>query len=142
MKCAFCEIPEIKERTIIKNDLVWAFPTNMPIVPGHTLICPIRCVSKIEDLTPEELKAVLHLHVELKKKLAAAFGAKGFNYAWNEERCAGQTVPHFHLHMLPRKEGDSGVYEYEPRKFLYRPGSRETSPEAELRAVAKLIRDS
>jgi hypothetical protein len=42
--------------------------------------------------------------------------------------------------MLPRKHGDSGVVEYEPRKFLYRPGSREATPEQELQAIAELIK--
>lgn len=53
---------------------------------------------------------------------------------------AGQTVPHFHLHIVPRKQGDAGILEYEPRKFLYRPGSREEGPEAELQSVAAQIR--
>jgi diadenosine tetraphosphate (Ap4A) HIT family hydrolase len=43
------------------------------------------------------------------------------------------------LHIVPRKEGDDGISEYEPRKFLYRPGERETSPEEELIEVARQI---
>ncbi|MBI4150334.1 hypothetical protein HY488_02940, partial [Candidatus Woesearchaeota archaeon] len=53
---------------------------------------------------------------------------------------AGQNISHLHLHIIPRKGGDAGITDYEPRKFLYRPGSRETSPENELRDVAALIR--
>lgn len=142
MGCAFCEIPEIKEREIIRNDLVWAFPTNTPIVPGHVLICPIRCVALFDDLTDDEKTAIFDLRDQLKQALGDSFEAEGFNYAWNEGKVAGQSVPHFHLHMLPRKEGDEGITEYEPRKFLYRPGVRATTPEAELREVAKLIKDN
>ncbi len=140
MKCAYCEIPAIQERAIIKNDLVWAFPTNIPIVPGHILIAPVRCVATFEELTPEEVAAVFDLLSKLKKALVKVFSAEGFNYAWNEGKLAGQSVPHFHLHVLPRKSGDTGIVEYEPRKFLYRPGEREESPDVELQKVAALIK--
>ncbi len=76
----------------------------------------------------------------VKGALKKSFGAEGFNHAWNEGVLAGQSVPHFHLHVVPRIEGDTGVLKYEPRDFLYRPGSREASPEAELQAVAGMIR--
>ncbi len=140
--CAYCEIPEIKERAIVKTDLVWAFPTNIPIVPGHILIAPVRCVAKFEDLTKEEKGAIFDLLNKLTQALTKTFDAEGFNYAWNEGKLAGQSVPHFHLHVLPRKEGDTGITQYEPRQFLYRPGSREESPEAELRAVSELLKKS
>ena len=139
--CVYCEIPAIKERMIIGNDLAWAFPTNIPIVPGHVLIAPIRCVALFEDLTDNEKKAIFDLRNKLKQAMIKLFQAEGFNYAWNENEIAGQSVPHFHLHMLPRREADSGTTEYEPRKFLYRPGSREQSPEDELRAISELIRN-
>jgi len=140
MNCAFCELPVIKNRTIATNDLAWAFPSNMPIVPGHTLIVPKRCVAKISDLTSDELTAIMTLRDKITKSLSKTFGAQGFNYAWNEEKLAGQSVPHFHLHIVPRKENDTGIYEYEPRKFLYRPGERESSPEEELQSVSELIK--
>ncbi|MBI3888535.1 HIT domain-containing protein [Candidatus Nomurabacteria bacterium] len=138
--CVFCTNPGVKEREIIRNELAWAFPTNIPIVPGHVLICPIRCVDDFNDLTQEEVLAIFDLQKKLKKAFKKVFGAEGFNYAWNEAEVGGQAVPHFHLHMLPRKEGDTGITEYDPRKFLYRPGSRETSPDEELDAVVKEIK--
>jgi len=53
----------------------------------------------------------------------------------------GQSVPHFHLHIVPRKEGDQGVYQYEPREFLYRPGPRTiSSPHEELNGVVEMIK--
>lgn len=141
IRCVFCELPEIKNRgLIVQNNLAWAFPTNIPIVPGHLLIVPNRCVAKVEDLTASELTAIFELVFKLKPVLAKLFGATGFNFAWNDGISGGQSVPHFHLHMIPRKEGDSGILGYDPRKFLYRPGSREPSPEEELSAVARLIK--
>ena len=140
--CAFCTKPEIQGRVIYKDELVFAFPTYIPITPGHTLLCPVRCVSTISELTAEELLALFALRERITSGLKRAFGAEGFNYAWNENEIAGQDVPHLHLHVVPRKQGDTGITEYEPRKFLYRPGSREPSPERELQAVAELVRQA
>jgi histidine triad (HIT) family protein len=138
-KCTYCTRPEVKARTIIKNELAFAFPTYIPITLGHTLICPLRCVSAAEELTTDELLAIFDLQRKLNPTLKKAFDVNGFNYAWNEGSSAGQDVPHFHLHMVPRKEGDGGIYEYDPRKFLYRPGSREKTPEDELKKVVAHI---
>ncbi len=140
LSCAFCDQPEIRARTVIENDFAFAFPTNIPIVPGHLLIAPKRCTATFEELTPEEVADVFELVTKLRPVLVKTFGAEGFNFAWNEGKLSGQSVPHYHLHMLPRKEGDTGVLEYEPRKFLYRPGSREPTPEAELLEVSRVIR--
>ncbi len=140
--CVYCTNTEVKSREIIRNEYAWAFPTNIPIVPGHILISPIRCVAKFEDLTPEEVSAIFDLREKLRASLIKSFDAEGFNYAWNEGKLAGQSVPHFHLHMLPRKTGDTGILEYEPRKFIYRPGERETSPEQELQEIVSLIRNN
>ena len=118
--CVYCTNAEVKAREIIRNEYSWAFPTNIPIVPGHILISPIRCVAKFEDLTKEEISAIFDLLNKIKKSLVKAFNAEGFNYAWNEGKLAGQSIPHFHLHVLPRKTGDTGILEYEPRKFIYR----------------------
>lgn len=134
--------PEIRERIIIENNLAFAFPTNIPIVVGHVLICPKRQVSKIEDLNDDELQAIFDLQKKMKMAMMRIFAAEGFNYAWNEGPVAGQSVGHFHLHMLPRKKGDTGVLEYEPRKFLYRTGDRAESPAQELVEVAELLKSA
>jgi histidine triad (HIT) family protein len=140
--CAFCTIPAIRGREIVRTELAWAVPTNMPIVPGHVLILPIRCVATFEELTLEEQHAIFALQSQIVHSLKKTFGAEGFNFAWNQEKIAGQSVPHFHLHIVPRKVGDTGIYQYEPRQFLYRPGVRDVSPEEELQNVAEMIRDN
>lgn len=132
--------PRIAERIVLKNKLAFCFLNRMPIVPGHVLICPIRCVEICEDLTDDEWKEILDLKSQVSRMLKNALGAEGFNFAWNVGENAGQTVPHFHLHVVPRKVGDSGILEYEPRVFLYRPGSRAISPEEELKQMVTLIK--
>ncbi len=140
--CVFCTKIEVREREIIGNKLAWAFPTNIPIVPGHILIVPRRCVATYGDLTEKERIAIEKIRIKIIKALKKTFKAEGFNYAWNENKVAGQAVPHFHLHVVPRKKGDAGILEYDPRKFLYRPGSREITPEKELEKVCEKIRKS
>ena len=136
----FTTLPEIKERSFVENETAWAFLTNIPITPGHSLVAPKRVVESMEDLTEQEVHDIFALTALVKNALRETFGAEGFNFAWNEGKDYGQSVPHFHLHIVPRTKGDEGITEYEPRKFLYRPGSREASPEAELAAVADEIR--
>ena len=131
---------DISDRIIVKKDLVFAFPAIMPILPGHILVCPCRPVAQLEELLPEEMLALLQLITDIKNALKQALGSTGFNIAWNENLVAGQTVPHLHVHIVPRSKDDSGIADYEPRKFLYRPGSREDSPIEELQSIAKLIR--
>jgi len=141
MPNSFNEFEDVKKRIIIENDLAYAFPTNMPIVPGHILIVTKRQVQAIEKMTEDEIMSVLDLAEQLKPALKEIFSATGFNHAWNEGKDAGQSIAHFHLHLIPRKPNDTGIHQYDPRKFLYRPGSREISPEKELQEVAKLIRE-
>lgn len=138
----FIDDPTITQRMVAENELAFAFLGKMPIVPGHTLVCPKRMVAKSEDLTFEEWRDILALKELICSKLKNALDAEGFNFAWNEGEMAGQSVPHFHLHILPRKLGDAGIMQYEPRLFLYRPGTRATSPQEELASLAKILRDA
>jgi diadenosine tetraphosphate (Ap4A) HIT family hydrolase len=140
--CPYCTLPEIEERVLAKNDLAFAFLTYQPITPGHSLISPTRCVAKAEDLTEDEWRAILDLKKKVRGALIKTFASTGFNYAWNENKTAGQSVPHFHLHVVPRKDGDTGIYKYDPRSFIYRTEGRPITPEKELQEVAELIRDN
>lgn len=138
VKILFGEI-DITHRLITATDQAFAFPSKMPILPGHTLVCPRRIMEKFEELTIEELNALFSLVANVKVALTKEFGATGFNIAWNEGSVAGQTVPHLHIHIVPRGPNDKGIAEYEPRQFLYRPGVRQPSPAEELRDVAEIL---
>ncbi len=140
MSCQFCNNSDVQSRLIYQDDLIIVFPTNIPITPGHTIICPVRHISKIDELSDQELLAIKSFLVKLKNGLKKSLGAEGFNIAWNEGEAAGQAVDHLHLHVVPRHAGDQGIYNYEPREFLYRPGSREISPDQELQDIARLIK--
>ncbi len=139
MSCDFCE-NNLIDRTIFCDEVTMAFLTITPIVPGHVLVCPVRHIAKIDELTGNEWDALRKTIEKMKVVLQKARGATGFNIAWNEGKDAGQSVPHLHVHIVPRQPGDAGIYEYEPRKFLYRPGSRAESSSAELADLARLLR--
>jgi len=142
MSCPFCEREDVKERIIIQNDLAFAFPTNIPITLGHTIITPKRCVKNLAQLTSEERSAILLLSDQIMKALAETYDAEGFNCAWNQGNLAGQSVQHFHLHIIPRKEGDTGLLGYDPRSMLYRTGDREPSSQGSLMEVTNKIKKS
>ena len=134
--------PEIIQRMVAENQCAFAFLNKMPILPGHVLICPKQPVVLSSELTAEMWSDILKIKEVVCDKLQKVLQAKGFNFAWNEGAVAGQTVSHFHLHIVPRKENDAGVAQYEPRVFLYRPGSRADAPKEELISLSKELRES
>lgn len=133
---------DISERLIAENKHAFAFLNKMPILPGHTLICPKQPFCYSEELSQEIWVDLFELKKIVCEKLKKAIHAQGFNFAWNEGSVAGQTVAHFHLHVVPRKTDDSGIVEYEPRVFLYRTGARADSPKEELIAFSKILREA
>jgi diadenosine tetraphosphate (Ap4A) HIT family hydrolase len=94
IECQYCNDKSTRNlRRITHNNLAQAFLTNAPVVPGHTLIIPYRCVAKIDDLVPEELIAIFALIDVIKPTLRDVFDAYGFNYAWNEGGGGGTDRP-------------------------------------------------
>jgi len=136
----FTELKEIQDRRFTENALAFAVLTNIPITPGHSLIIPKRTVANFAELTDQEVLAIHDLTTEVMTLLQLEFEAEGFNCAWNQGADYGQSIPHYHLHIVPRTPGDQGVYDYDPRKFLYRPGSRAVTPEEELNLLAAKLK--
>ena len=75
-------------RVFAENDLAFAFPTNIPITPGHSLVVPKRVVATIDELTAEEMVAMHQLTVIVKNALKQAVGADGTPYGAAPPRCA------------------------------------------------------
>lgn len=137
----FTESVEIQQRRFAENDLAFVILTNIPITPGHSLIIPKREIANFAELTSHELLAIHDLTKEVMGLLELEFQAEGFNCAWNQGADYGQSVLHYHLHVVPRTAGDQGIYQYDPRQFLYRPGSREVTPEKELELLATKLKE-
>lgn len=77
-----------------------------PIVPGHVLVIPKRVVPLLKDLTEEEYNDIWKTVRLVQKMLGQKYGSDAFNVAVQDGKGAGQSVPHVHVHILPRKEGD------------------------------------
>ena len=140
--CPFCDQKNIEDRVITKNEFAVAFPSIKPIGVAHLLIIPKRHAEVFDDLSQEEQQAVFNLATQLRKALKKTFNVNGFNCAWNEGETSGQSVPHFHFHLIPRAEDDTSMYGYEPREFLYRRPLSNNTPEQELAEIAELIKSN
>lgn len=76
-----------------------------PVAPGHALVYPIRHVDRLVDLTGQEVIDALYL-IEVAQHAADVHEAEDFTIAVNDGPLAGRTVPHLHVHVIPRRAGD------------------------------------
>ena len=102
--CPFCALPP--ERIIDSNDLALVIRDGYPVSPGHTLVIPKRHIGSWFEITHEEQSAMLNLLERTKAGLEEEFKPDGYNIGINDGPTAGQTVPHLHMHLIPRYEGD------------------------------------
>ena len=105
-ECPFCPIPQ--NRIIDSNEMGFVIRDGFPISPGHTLIIPKRHVGSFFEISQEERDALLGLLDQAQKVLDTELNPDGFNIGINDGPSAGQTVPHLHIHLIPRFKGDQG----------------------------------
>ncbi len=103
--CPFCD-PGILGATFLETEHFRAVYNISPILPGHSLVIPKWHVASYMDLTAPELTEMMLLIQRGCRVLENVFQTKGFNLALQEELIAGQSVPHLHFHIIPRKTGD------------------------------------
>lgn len=96
------------ETWITANEAAFAIFDNFPVTPGHVLVVTRRLVSNWFEATQAEQAAVISLVNEVKSILDERLKPKpdGYNVGFNAGEAAGQTVPHLHLHVIPRYKGD------------------------------------
>jgi diadenosine tetraphosphate (Ap4A) HIT family hydrolase len=102
--CPFCALD--RSRVVAENEYGVAIRDAFPVSPGHTLVISRRHVESLFALSPEEQSSVLRLLGETKQRLDEDFRPDGFNIGVNDGPAAGQTVPHLHVHLIPRYRGD------------------------------------
>eukprot|EP00240_Pyramimonas_obovata_P007076 CAMPEP_0118936010 /NCGR_PEP_ID=MMETSP1169-20130426/15954_1 /TAXON_ID=36882 /ORGANISM="Pyramimonas obovata, Strain CCMP722" /LENGTH=160 /DNA_ID=CAMNT_0006879099 /DNA_START=298 /DNA_END=780 /DNA_ORIENTATION=- len=94
------------EQVFASTELSLALVNLKPVVPGHVLIIPKRVVLRFQDLDPQEVTDMWMLAQRVGSKLEPHFDASSLTFAIQDGSAAGQTVPHVHIHILPRKFGD------------------------------------
>jgi diadenosine tetraphosphate (Ap4A) HIT family hydrolase len=103
--CAFCTLPA--ERYLGENEhAVWILDAH-PVSPGHSLIAPKRHVESFFETTPEERAALMSLLDRAREHVCGSYAPSGYNIGINEGSAAGQSVPHLHVHLIPRFPGDT-----------------------------------
>lgn len=122
--CPFCTLPT--ERIIDSDDLAIVIRDGFPISQGHTLIIPKRHTGSFFDTSDEEKLALFELIERAKLRLDQEFSPDSYNIGINDGPAAGQTVPHLHIHLIPRYKGDQedprgGVRWIIPSKAKYWP---------------------
>lgn len=122
--CIFCDLSD--HPIVAENALAVSILDNYPVSTGHTLIIPRRHFDDVFDITPDEWLACMQLLLESRRNLSEADESiTGFNMGVNAGASAGQTVPHCHIHLIPRRDGDvanpeGGVRGVIPDKQHYR----------------------
>lgn len=120
--CPFCTLP--LERIIDSNEFRVAIRDGFPVSPGHTLVIPKRHIGSWFEISNDEQRGLLDLLARAKTDLQEEFKPDGYNIGINDGPAAGQTVPHLHMHLIPRYKGDQedprgGVRWIIPEKAKY-----------------------
>ena len=95
-----------KNQVFYHSEHVVGIVNLKPLVPGHVLIIPKRIVGRVADLNSPELQDLFATVQIVGPKLEEHFNATALNIAIQDGKAAGQSVPHVHVHILPRKLGD------------------------------------
>ena len=103
-ECPFCTLPD--ERIWLETDRAVAVPDNYPATDGHCLVLPRRHVASLWDLSPDEQLEVWQLVADVRADLEDRYAPDGFTIGVNDGLAAGQTIPHAHVHVIPRHLGD------------------------------------
>lgn len=100
----FTELPE--ERIIHKNEHFFIIKDAFPVSPGHLLIISNEVRKDYFELTEDEKLSLSHTINSAKRIIEQEFTPDGYNIGMNCGLAAGQTVFHFHCHLIPRYSGD------------------------------------
>ena len=112
--CIYCKIMagEIPSYCLYEDDLFKAILDIYPSNPGHTLIIPKAHAANIYELGEKESAALMPLAMKIAKALKELLNCDGLNILQNNGEVAGQTIDHFHMHLIPRYKDDGVVMKW------------------------------
>lgn len=106
--CIFCKIAngEIPSKTLYEDEEFRVILDLGPATKGHALILPKEHAANLYELPEEAASKVLVLAKKMAARMTEKLGCDGLNLVQNNGEAAGQTVMHFHMHIIPRYKGD------------------------------------
>lgn len=115
MNCIFCKIlnGEIPSNKVFENDNFIAILDAFPASEGHTLVIPKKHYENIFEIDEDTLKEGYAIAKKIANSIKKSLSAEDINILQNNGALAGQTVNHFHIHIIPRKENDKIVIKSE-----------------------------
>lgn len=122
--CPFCNINNAKDDIVWESKYSIAILDRYPVSAGHTLVIPKRHIKSYFDLTQDEVTDLWSMVNDVKEALNYMYEPDGYNIGINIGEAAGQTIPHCHIHVIPRYKGDvedplGGVRGVIPEKQKY-----------------------
>lgn len=135
MDCIFCKLAggEIPTATLYEDDDFRVILDQGPATKGHALILPKQHYADIYEIPEETAARAMVLAKRMAGVMTEAFQCDGFNLVQNNGEAAGQTVFHFHLHLIPRYQGDNAGISWKPGTL------DETTKEELIRAVREKL---
>ncbi len=121
--CRFC-VSKPGRRLLVKGTLGFACYDRHPVSTGHFLVIPYRHFASYFDINAAEREELWTLVAEGQKIVDAKYQPDGYNIGINVGKWAGQSIPHLHIHVIPRYQGDvenpkGGVRGVIPSQKLY-----------------------
>lgn len=117
--CIFCKIAngKIPSRTIYEDEDFRVIMDLAPATKGHSLILPKEHYKNVYELADDTAAKVLPLAKKMAVLMTEKLGADGFNIVQNNNEVAGQTVFHFHVHLIPRYNDDNQSLVMKPQEM-------------------------
>lgn len=114
--CIFCKIikGEIPSMRVYEDNDCIATMDISPASPGHVLILPKKHLTDLGELDEETAGKLMMVAKEIGRRQKESLDAEGFNVVQNNGRAAGQTVFHYHIHVIPRYAGGPQIAAWEP----------------------------
>jgi diadenosine tetraphosphate (Ap4A) HIT family hydrolase len=102
--CPFCA--PAPEHIVLDSAHAFVIRDGFPVSPGHTLVIPRRHVGSFFEVTDAERADLMSLLSAARDEIEREFRPASYNVGINDGAAAGQTVPHLHIHLIPRYDGD------------------------------------